>query len=246
MKFKDINSILKTPNVKKLNILTFLSVILIFSFLFLNFSNAQTLPQFLVSWQAQNYAPNWYQGKILPVNGTSVEVNFELIDNGKPADLSEVKVRWYINDNLVRNENDGLGIKNLKFINSDYGGGEIEIRIVAVDYLGGDLIDKIIRIPTAAPETIINAPYPDNLIGVGKSIIQAIPFFFNIRDIDSLSIEWSVNGQKSTGAAANPFLLSLNIGSETPQGIEINVSALVKNIFNNMEFANKTIQLRVK
>ena len=82
----------------------------------------------LVSWQADSYVPSWYQGKIFPTNGSKIGVNFELLENGKIVNLSKIKVRWYINDKLIRNESNGLGIKSLSFTTSDYPGYETEVR----------------------------------------------------------------------------------------------------------------------
>jgi len=230
------------------NIKIFIFSVSIFYFLFSIFylAGAQTSPQFLVSWQAQSYIPNWYQGKILPTNGTPTEISFELIDKGKLADLSKTKVRWYINDELVKNEENGLGIKSLKIITPNYSGQETEIRISVVDYLGGETLDKIIKIPVVGPEVLIDSPYPDKKISAGSSIFQAIPFFFNIKNLNSLSIEWSANEQKPAGLSANPWLLNLNIGAETPTGTEIKLSVLVKNILKELEFASKSVQLQIK
>lgn len=231
--------------------LKFKNLILIVSISYLVFSvfnlvDAQSSPQFLVSWQAESYAPSWYQGKILAINGTPIEISFELIDNGKIADLSKTKVRWYVNDKLVKNENDGLGIKSLKITVPDYAGQETEIRIAVVDYKGGETLDKVITIPVVNPEAVINAPYPDRKISTGPSIFQAIPFFFNTKNLTNLLIEWSANEQKTEGLTGNPYLLNLNIGPETPKDTEIKISVLVKSLLNQLEFANKSIQLQIK
>ncbi len=209
------------------------------------FANAQTSPQFLISWQAQNYAPSWYQGKILAVNSAPVNISFELIDGGKIVDLSKTVVRWYVNDNLVINEDNGLGIKKLKINIPDYNGGQTQIRIAVVDYRGGDLIDKLVEIPVVSPEAVINAPYADGKIKTGSSILGLIPFFFNINDINNLLVGWSINGQVPANSD-NPYLLNLNIGSDTPQNTQINVSVSVKNILKQLEFANQSIQLQIK
>jgi len=234
-------------NNKKIKLKTTL-IISIFYFLLSTFSltHAQTSPQFLVSWWAESYAPNWYQGKILPTNGTPVAISFELIDNGKIADLSKTKVRWYVNDNLVKNEENGLGIKALEINIPDYPSQETEIRISVVDYKGSMTLDRIIKIPVVGPEVVIDSPYPDKKISPGLSIFQAIPFFFNVKDLNSLSIEWSANEQKPKEFSANPWLLNLNIGPETPKDTEIKLSVLVKNVLKELEFASKSIQLQIK
>jgi len=226
-------------------IFAFCIVIFIFAFLFLHFVDAQAAPQLLISWQAQNYAPSWYQGKILPVNGTPVNISFELVDNGKIVDLSKTTVRWYVNDKLVLNENNGLGIKNLKINIPDSNGNTTEVRIAVVNYKGGDLIDRVVEIPVEAPEAVIDAPYADGKIKTGSSILGLIPFFFNVDNINNLLVNWSVNGQAPT-SSNNPYLLNLNIGSDTPQDTQINVSVSVKNILKQLEFASQSIQLQIK
>src|SRR3989338_8026257 len=127
-------------NMLNLKLKTLIFLIVVFVFLILNSVDAQTaLPQFLVSWQAQSYAPARYQGKIFPTKGTPIVISFELIDNGKIVDLSKTAVRWYINDELVKNEDNGLGIKSLQFNLPDYAGQETEIRIAIPDYKGSQL-----------------------------------------------------------------------------------------------------------
>ncbi len=216
-----------------------------FCFLVFNFNlTSAASPQFLVSWQADSYAPSWYQGKIFPTNGSKIDVNFELLENGKIINLSKTKVRWYINDNLVKNEKNGLGIKSLSFITGDYPGQETEIRITLPDYKGGPL-DEIIKIPIVSPETIISSPYSDNQVYIGGSSFLAHPFFFNIKKLNELSFEWSVDGRLAK-EGERMDKLDLNIDPFTPSGWEINVQATIKNLLNQMEFAGKNIKLRIK
>jgi len=220
----------------------------IFYFLFSIFylADAQISPQFLISWQAENYAPNWYQGKILPTKGTPVEINFELIDNGKIADLSKTKVRWYVNDELVKNEDNGLGIKKIKIIIPDYAGQETEITITVVNYKGGEQLDKIIKIPVVRPEAVINVPYPDGKIGYGVSVLEALPFFFNISNLAGLSVDWSASEQQAETGAINPWQLNLEVDPAAPPGFALRISATIKSFLNQMEFANKEINLLIK
>lgn len=228
---------------------TFLLVILLFAFLFLNFVNAQSAPIFLTSWKAQSYVPNWYQGKIFPAPGTPIEVKFELIDNGRIVDLSGTKVRWYLNDDLVRNEESGLGIKSLNFIAPQFGGRDVEIRIAVLNYGdNGGQLDEIVRIPVAKPEAVINSPYPDRLIGVGKSSFRATPFFFGTKDVsaDNFSFEWSIDGKKAEGFFENQSDFILDVGSQAPAGAKLRLSVLAKNLLKELEFASGDVQLEIR
>ena len=203
-------------------------------------------PQFLVSWQSKNYGPSWYQGKIFPTKDSMVEVSFELMDNGKIADLSKEKIRWYINDNLEKNEDSGLGIKSLRFSTPAYPGRITEVRIEIFHYKGGEVIGKIINIPSVWPEVVIDAPYADNKIGVGLSVFKAFPFFFNVKNFYDLSAELSAMGQRVEGAGVNAWTLNLNIDSKAPKDTEINLSVSVKSLLKELEFASKNLRLVIK
>jgi len=235
---------------KKLNFKLKISVsvlsLIIFYLLSFNFSYAQTPPQFLISWKAQNYVPDWYSGKIFPTAGTQMEVNFELINNGKPADLSSAKVRWYINDKLVKNEDNGLGIKKINFFAPNYFGQTMQVRIAIVDFLGGGFMDKMIDIPVVRPEAVIDAPYKNNEIKTGKFAFNVLPFFFNTNNKDYFSVQWSVLGQEPESQKGDPFTLDLNIDPQAPIGSRVNLSVAMNNITKILESASQTINLTIK
>lgn len=232
---------------KKIKITLLFSIFFIlFSAFLVFFSNAQaaSVPQFLVSWQASSYVPDWYRGKVFPSAGSKVSVGFDLVNNGKIVDLSKTAIRWYVNDNLIVNENNGLGIKNFTFINNDvYGGNEIDIRITLPNYNGG-ILDKTVAIPVKQPEVVVDAPYFGNKVSQGKNTLYAWPFFFNIKNIADLIYNWSVNGRGATDANS-PFL-NLNVDLSTAPGSILNLNAGIENSTNQIESANKTIQLEVK
>jgi len=63
--------------INKNNLFVFCMVAVLFLLIF-NPVFAASAPQFLTSWKAYNYTPDWYQGKSFPVYSTPVEVAFEL------------------------------------------------------------------------------------------------------------------------------------------------------------------------
>ncbi len=200
-------------------------------------------PQFLVSWQAKSYAPNWYQGKILPTKGSSLTVSFELVDGGKIADLSRAKVRWYVNDKLVKNETDGLGIKSLDISVPDYGGQETAIRISLPDYAASPL-DYVVRIPVKSPEVVIDGR--STPLKAGDNSFEAIPFYFNASDLNNLAFDWSANGDRAANNTDTPWLLNLSIDPNTPPGFAVSLQVAVQSFLNQLEFASKTMRLGVK
>lgn len=229
----------------KFKILTFYTVILSFTFLFLHFASAQSSPQFLVSWQAQSYVPSWYSGKVFPTQGSAVEITFEVLNNGKIVNISGNKVRWYINDKLIKNENDGLGIKSLKTYATGYAGFDLEARIVIPDYPTG-VLDTTIRIPIVRPEVVIEAPYPDNKVSSGSNLFEALPFFFNVKNLSELSFEWTFNGKKSEQPAEDQQIFNLNINPQIASGSIGNILVTVKNSLKELEFASKSLQIIIK
>lgn len=224
-------------------IITVINIIIV-----INNTNAQTIaPRFLISWRAQSYAPAWYQGKILATRGSWVDASFELIEKGKIIDLSKKKVRWYVNDDLRRNEDDGLGIKNYSFTLDDLARDDVELRIVIVDYSeDGDEIGQSVIIPLASPEVVIDAPYSASRVPSGTSYFKAHPFFFNIRDLSKLSFNWSVGGRPAESNAINTSVLKLNIDKLAPSGFGLDIQATINNLMDEMEFASKRIKMKVK
>ncbi|MEK7635899.1 MAG: hypothetical protein AAB405_02295 [Patescibacteria group bacterium] len=215
---------------------------------------AQISPQFMVSWQADSTAPAWYSGKIFPTKDSPVEISFELIDSssasltagGKIVDLSKTTIRWYINDKLVKNESDGLGIKYLKFITADYPGQDTEIRISIPNYKNFGPLDKIIAIPIVKPQTIIIAPYSDRKITAGKSVFEAIPFFFSAKDLSNITYKWFVDNRVVSDIGDNQRILDFNIPQEVPKGTVVNIKATIKNLLKDLEFSSGNLNVEIK
>ena len=207
--------------------------------------DAQTAPRFLTTWRSYNYTPSWYAGKVMATRGSWVSVSFDFINNGKIVDLSKNKVRWYINDDLKRNEDDGLGIKNFYFGVDDYARDDINIRIVVVDYLN-EQISRIITIPLVDSEVVIDAPYSGRRLPNGTNMFKAYPFFFNIEELSKLSFNWTVNGRSAESAFGIADTLKLSIDNLAPSGFGINIQATIKNLADEMEFASSQIKLNVK
>lgn len=219
-----------------------LAIILIFTFSFFNFANAA--PQFLISWKADSYVPSWYEGKVLPSRGTPVTVSFELIDGGRTANLSGTAVRWYINNKLVRNETSGLGIQSISFAIPDYGGQETEVRITIPNYRGSEL-NHILRIPVKNPEAVLDGKFISRGVKAGDNAFEAIPLFFNVKDINDLGFDWTANGQEANVDTTTPWKLNLNVDQDTAEGFFINLQVVVRNFMDQLEFGSKEVQLEV-
>lgn len=217
-----------------------------------NFSFAQSSPQFIISWGSKSYVPSWYQGKIFPINNSLIGIGFEIIDGGRIANISSKKIRWYVNDKLVKNEKDGLGIKSLELNTSSYNGANINIRIVILGYDNKNNLNKSIEIPIVGPEVVIDNSNIDSRVDIGVNKFKAHPFFFN-NDTDNFIVDWAINGQKyqiNPTEHPDPWSLVLDIDKSfenAPMGFEIGVSIVVKkDILSQVELATKRIKLFVR
>lgn len=195
---------------------------------------------FLTSWHTKTYVPAWYEGKAFPTYQSFVSVNFELVENGKMADLSKTAVRWYVDDKLLKNETNGLGIRQMTVFNKKYGGDLLGIKIVIPDYKG-QALTKLLDIPVKKPEVVIDAPYFQKKIAKGDHAIYAWPLFFNAADIDDLVLQWTVDGNALTSTPASDPLLLFTVGNEVQPGTKSTIEATIINRGKAIEKITKKV-----
>jgi hypothetical protein len=212
-------------------------------------SNLATNPNFdfLISWRAINYVPSDYQGKILPSNGSAIEISFDVLDKGKFVNISNQNIEWSLNNNLIKS---GIGLKTIRFVATNNNDQRINISIPQYKdskYQAADL-GAVITIPLSSPKIVINAPYPNKIMGLGENLFQALPYFFNISNLGQLQFSWNVNGAESSNQTTNSDILRLTASSQGQAAIGTNTSITVsaKNSVNQMEFAQSYINLGIK
>ncbi|MDP3901646.1 MAG: hypothetical protein Q8Q37_01550 [bacterium] len=196
-------------------------------------TSAQTAPQFMVNWKANDYVAPDYLGKILPTRNTKVDVGFELIDNNRPLNLSNYQIRWYVNDKL---RTSGSGKKGFSFnINAITHSPQI-IKIIVVNYRETDL-EKTFVIPVVNPEV--------HLQSLGDYKFGVRPFFFNVININNINFRWTVNNSVIDKLGDQPNVLDLGIQNYNIGDI-INLEVSVNNPFNKLETAATSINLNIK
>ena len=211
-----------------------IALIAIYYLPFTNLSKAQILPEFMITWKANNYAPTDYLGKIIPIKSTAVDVSMELIDKGKLANLSPYEVRWFVDDGL---QTAGFGMKNFTFdIASFTGKSAALLRAEVINYRGTNL-EKTIAIPIGEPELVIAHP--------NKNIFKAFPYFFNTSKIGDLSFTWSINNISSSGPSEDPDVLLLDL-AKISAGTSLNLNVIAENPKNLIETINKSLDFIVQ
>ena len=216
-------------------------------------------PQFLASWRTFNFAPNGFEGKLLPIENSIVRVAFEIIENGKIADLHDKEIRWIIDGERKKVEK---ALQTYSFLASRLGGSHEEIRIQIPDYEvsppGASTIerlqrqnqsglDHVLKIPVVEPVAVLGSSgrNSDVLPSPSAVTLQAKPYFFNVYSQKDLRFDWTVNGGKVTGEPANPGSLKINLGRPETKSASLEVSLSVTNPKKRMEFASGSLNFRI-
>lgn len=168
-------------------------------------------PQFVLSWQAGGYAPQWYRGKVLLGYHAPLMVSCSLIgqgasDAGNIINLRNTEIRWYVNGELYTS---GVGMQTLTVPQNDiFSGGILNVRASVnfydPDTNGSGFVDGYISIPVESPKVVLSGKLFSGSTGGGLPLsIDAFPFFFNVPD-GALSVAWFLNGNQLP-AMENPF-----------------------------------------
>ena len=197
-------------------------------------------PQFLVSWEAKNTVPVWFEGKSFPTNESTVAASFELVsqnkaDFGKVISLSNREVRWYLNDQLVRR---GNGLQTFNVGVGDFPGSETDVRI-SVEFYDSEtketrFIDYRFAVPVIDPVVVLWHPSFSLSLPLNQEVvITAFPFFFNVAD-RLLNVIWDVNGKQAERDAFNPLQLALKVSGDVPFD-QVRVGLRAENPRNSFE-----------
>ena len=190
-------------------------------------AGAQQAPEFMVTWKSGNYAPADYQGKIFPINSSTLEVAMELIDNGRLADLSANTIRWNVNGEFYKS---GQGLKVISFT-ADGAKGD-QTADISLTYRGKSL-DKRVIIQLARPEVVITG---------GPDIFQALLYFFNLSSPAQAKFTWTVNNASVEASGQNPDVLALS--GSVPSGSDLNIRVDIQNLMKTLETAAGSIQFK--
>lgn len=200
---------------------------------------AQSAPTFMTTWKASTYVPIGYLGKALPTPGSTITVSFELLDGGRPADVSNTVVQWRVNEDILKT---GRGIKTFSYSIPEENTNEALTVSIVTPYRGVERTTEI-TIPVVRPEIRIADTGTNNILTAGKHLLRGLFYFFAVPDVRDLSIIWKANGQETSGQPADPTSLELDTSFLAPgQTINLSVSASEpRNIINTVKFTKQLI-----
>jgi hypothetical protein len=182
-------------------------------------------PQMILTWQAETYTPPDFSGKALPIADSRIIAGVDLIDGGARTDLSGQRINWYLNDDFYQG---GPGLTRVNFPAPHIiGATSIRLRVSIPDYGSG--AGKTIIIPVVPPEAVITSSAPGLEASAVPFVLEATPYFFNVRSPSDLQYVWSIN--KSPVGAGNPFTATEEIAkSGSATTLELRVSNPLRTI----------------
>ena len=208
--------------------------LVVFSLSFFRVGAQVAGPQAFITWKAKGYAPVNYPGKILPGSNSPILASVDVINGGKPSNLSALTIYWYLNDKLIDR---GAGLQSTTFRTpTSLGGGIVSLRVQIPDYPGGE-VSQSVDIPMVSPSIVLYSGLPQNKFSSQSIVVSALPYFFTVPDISFLTFSWTVNGQ-DVQAVENPQSLNININQGAASGSALDVKASVTNPAGYFETAS--------
>lgn len=206
-------------------------------------------PLILVTWRAQTSAPQWFEGKILPVEGSKVTCAVELIgtegiEKNKLIDLSQSEIRWYVDDDLVKK---GIGMKTFSEISQNPFGipltGKVALEYTDPETKSKEFISKYFSIPIVQPEVVLETKRINTNTTIGEEIaLFGHPFFFSA-PLSELTGAWLINEQKKLFDVTSPSVL-IKVGENIPNG-EIRMKLTIENPRNKLEKSSTLMYFNV-
>lgn len=203
--------------------------------------SAQTAPQVILTWHANNFYPSDFQGKPLPTPGTAVLVAAEAIAGSKFLNLSSAAFLWYMDEQLL---SEGKGLKEIQFTARTPDRGYHPIRVEIKN--GAEVYEGATSIPVVAPRVTLAVPFASRSSPPGSEVAAyAVPYFFNVASLSDLRFSWFINGVREASSAN----ASLNLKMGTPRtasGNTVDIKVLVANALNQLESAVDTATIIVQ
>jgi hypothetical protein len=189
-----------------------------------------------ILWESVSYAPQWYQGKTLPISNSFVRVTaFPYFFKGT-TELSykDLVYKWSLDDQFVQNAS-GIGQRTFLFRMPRTMEAEAKITLFVSDGANTVSRQKSIRIKNQNPKINFYEAHPLEGILSQKALslkslkaeeriqIIAVPFFASRLDIENLSFQWEINKRTLENTPENPNLLTFNSSADAKGLFSVNL-----------------------
>ena len=197
-----------------------------------------------LTWSTNTYVPFNYSGKALPVPGSLVEVTANLEE--RPSIIRKLDFYWFLN-NQLQNQAYSKGKHTFKFLVPSSGSRTLSIKLEVKDQ-GKLVVSKKLSIKTVAPQVIIYSKQnsflaiKDHKIPNHQQVkFEAIPYFFNIQNLNNLDYQWTLNNKKADEFDQSPNILTLGIEIE---GLIESITQKLELLVKNKDKSNQEAKIR--
>ncbi len=180
--------------------------------------NAVSIASFNVSlaWRTNTFVPADYEGKALPVVGSTITLTaFPEIKGESPDNLLYT---WSVDaESRVRSV---LGEQEFSFtVMKNVSSVFVSVEVSTLNQ--SSTASKAINIFLAKPHILLEPDAPLFLAPGGKIDLKAHPYYFNIASATDLQYEWSFGGKSALGIPPDPNALTLAIPPDSGIGSQI-------------------------
>jgi hypothetical protein len=175
-----------------------------------------------ILWEANTYTPVWYAGRALPTQGSKITATVMPVLNSN-IQVGSLIFNWSKNGNLLKDFS-GIDKKTIT-INSPNLYNDYILEVSVSDLSGNILGNNSVKISTIEPKVYLYKHRPligtvfydaintaSNIINAEQSI-DAIPYYFNVKNPHDLTYKWEISGAKYIQNSKNNVSILQSIGS---------------------------------
>ncbi len=205
---------------------------------------AQEGPNFVLTWQADNFYPSNYTLKAAAAPNSPVTISLAALENGRFSDLSGTEIVWYRNGKYLDN---GVGLTRVTFpVDWRVAPPGSNYSIRALVYYPDGVAESTVHIPIEQQGVVLDIPrFGYEAPSGSQTAITAIPFFFNVNDFSALRFEWNVE-DTTRSEKTEENILVLNVGALQATQRYIPISVRVTNNEGFIEWAEKRINILIQ
>ena len=221
-----------------------LFILILFIFLNKKFAMAQSNNlDLILTWQAINFYPNFYQGKNYPTLNSLLILKVQITKNNKLLPPENILFNWEINLNHF-SEKIGLDTIKIEPLNFLLDKKNLLIKINAI-IENKEMIEKIIEIPIKEPLIIIENSYPTKIINFPQANIKVFPYFFKASQYSDFKFEWYINNILYKEINSDNLKIFLNKEKYGAFNDYIILKIKIKNYNNNQEAQTKILKINI-
>lgn len=195
--------------IQKQKIKIYLLLFILSSLFFVPAQSQTSEPEITLTWSTDTYIPFGYSGKALPVQDSLIRVAATI--NSQSVSPESLNYSWYLDD-FLRKDQFGLGKQVFEFQAAKSAGQIHQVKVLIKNKEETISFEKTIKIKIISPQIHLTDPI-SQIEANQEAIFKAIPYYFNIKNIDELDYNWILGDKKPQFIdSQNPNIFTLRVG----------------------------------